>query len=423
MSKLVEIFLLLEFLVFMVMLWRLKKCIQTTTEAMASVLASQCLAIERKVTEEAQAMASVLDSQCLAIERKVTEEAQATASVLDSQCLAIERKVTEEAQAMASVLASQCLAIERKVTDVLEELVYMSISDKGRERPKRHDVQLRVECQGKRPIFVATAFKSGTKLLEHIIAKLTGLGINAPTMSAGSDYESADPIVFENGKFFIWHNVPSDSVKARLIVANAQPIFLVRNIYDLVVSQYFHFACDVDAGIGHATHTEDYFRVMGQDEGISLLLSGASSEFFHWHGFSYYLHQIQEMLQFSKEYPCHIIVYDRLVQDKRREIERLAAVLAVEPSEELYTEIIDSSRLDSMRESRMLLDGNGKHFRKGIPGDHINVLKRWHYHMINQIKLTAAPRLDSLCEELGFYDVIGGLLQGEGDSGIRTVAK
>jgi hypothetical protein len=367
MSGAIELFLLFGFLVFMAMLWGLKKRIQTATET--------------------------------------------TASALESQRLAIERRVTEVAQTTASALESQRLAIERRVTHVLEELAYVSIAGNGRERPKQPDTELNAAIshsapyQGEHPIFVATVFKSGTKLLEHIVTKLTGLGINAPTMSAGSDYESAAPITFENGKFFIWHNVPSDRVKARLIVASAQPIFLIRNIYDLAVSQYFHFAHDVDAEIGYATHTADYFVEMTQDEGISLLLSGATSERFNWHGFGYYLRQIQEILQFSKEYPCHVVIYDRLVQDKHREIERLAAFLAIKPSDELFGELIDSSSLNSMREARVSLVGTGKHFRKGSPGDHINVLKPWHYHIINQIKLAHAPRLDALCEELGFGDV------------------
>lgn len=180
---------------------------------------------------------------------------------------------------------------------------------------------------------------------------------------------------------------------------------LIRNIYDLAVSQYFHFAHDVDAEIGYATDTADYFAEMSQDEGISLLLSGATSERFNWHGFGYYLRQIQEMLQFAKEYPSHVVIYDRLVQDKRREIERLATFLDIEPSDELFGELIDSSSLNSMREARISLVGSGNHFRKGTPGDHVNFLKSWHYDMINQLKLVFAPKLDVLCGELGFRDV------------------
>jgi len=392
MSGIIELFLLVGFLVLMAMLWGLKKRIQTATETTASALESQRLAIERRVTEVAQTTASALESQRLAIERRVTEVAQTTASALESQRLAIERRV--------SFVLKFAMQISNDERDRHNQSNSKSDSSFGQVSQRSFSDQ-----QENRPIFVATIFKSGTKLLEHIVVKLTGLAINAPTMSAGSDYESADPITFENGKFFIWHNVPSDRVKARLIVENAQPIFLIRNIYDLAVSQYFHFAHDVDAEIGYATHTGDYFAEMTQDEGISLLLSGATSERFNWHGFGYYLRQIQEMLQFSKEYPCHVVIYDRLVQDKRSEIERLATFLAIEPSDDLFGELIDSSSLNSMRKARESLVGSGNHFRKGTPGDHVNALKPWHYDMISQIKLAHAPRLDALCEELGFGDV------------------
>lgn len=256
------------------------------------------------------------------------------------------------------------------------------------------------------PIFVATVFKSGTKLLEHILEKITGLSAHHVGMEAGSDYASAEPIIFEDGEFFIWHNVPSEAVKARIRAEHAKPIFLIRNIFDLAVSQYFHFAEDVDAAIGHSTRTADYFAEMGRDEGISLVLCGATSERFHWHGYGYYLHQIQEILQFAKEYPCHVVVYDRLVLNKRHEIERLADFLEIEVSPTALDELLGSSTLGAMREARTASVGSGKHFRKGAPGDHVNVLAPHHYHMINHLIMLHAPLLWSLCEKHGFGDVV-----------------
>ena len=255
-------------------------------------------------------------------------------------------------------------------------------------------------------IFVSTVFKSGTKLLEYIVEKLTGLSAHHLGMEVGSDYESADPIVFGDGEFFIWHNIPSEAVKARIRAENAKPIFLIRNIFDLAVSQYFHFAEDVDEAIGHGTRTAEYFASMGRDEGISLVLCGATSAHFHWAGYGYYLRQIQEILKFSKEYPCHVISYDRLVQDKRREIERLASFLNINISSDVLNELLDNSSLGAMRSARVAAVGSGKHFRKGIPGDHANVLAPQHYHMINHLMITYAPMLPSLTAELGFGDII-----------------
>lgn len=256
------------------------------------------------------------------------------------------------------------------------------------------------------PIFVATLFKSGTKLLEHVMERLTGLAPHPLGMEVGSDYESADPIIFDADEFFIWHNVPSEPVKARIREAGARPVFLIRNIYDLLVSQYFHFADDVDAAIGHGTKTDDYFSAMSRSEGLCLVLCGATSRQFHWIGFGYQLRQIQEMLKFSKEYPCHVISYDRLVLEKRTEVERLARFLELKPSPATLAGLLDSSGLDAMRAARVATVGSGDHFRKGTPGDHVNVLSPLHYHIINHLILTFAPMLPALCAELGFVDIV-----------------
>lgn len=255
-------------------------------------------------------------------------------------------------------------------------------------------------------IFVSTVFKSGTKLLEHLVEKLTGLSAHHLGMEVGSDYESAAPIIFEEGEFFIWHNVPSEAVKTRIREENAKPIFLIRNVFDLAVSQYYHFAGDVDAAIGHSTRTTDYFASMGRDEGISVILCGATSERFHWVGFGYHLRQIQEILKFSKEYPCHVINYDQLVANKYQEIEKLASFLNVDLKHDVLNRLLDSSSLGAMRESRIAAVGSGKHFRKGTPGDHVNILAPQHYHMISQLMTTYAPMLPSLCLDQGVPDII-----------------
>lgn len=255
-------------------------------------------------------------------------------------------------------------------------------------------------------IFVSTVFKSGTKLIEYLVARITGLAIKEFEQEAGSDYENADLIEFENGKFFIWHSFPTDEVKEKLRATRAKPVFLIRNIYDLLVSQYFHFADDVDEAIGRSTKTAEYFSEMSLEEGLSLVLCGATSERFHWHGFGYSLRQIQEMLLFSRQYPCHVVTYDNLVNNKRAEIERLSRFLGVQPDPGLLDELLENSSLGSMRDARTAAFGSGKHFRKGQPGDHVNVLKPSHYHMMNHIKLVYAPLLDELCVELGFGDVV-----------------
>lgn len=269
------------------------------------------------------------------------------------------------------------------------------------------------------PIFLATVFKSGTKLLEFLLAQLTGMKSYEPTLSATPDYGSADPIQFAQGCFYTWHNVPTPQVKEKLIQSQAKPIFLIRNIYDLLVSQYFHFAADVDAEIGCSTNTRAYFESMSQSEGLSLVICGATSERFDWTGYGFYLHQIQEMLRFSTEYPCLIVNYERLVLNKPTELLRIAEFLEIKPSDEQIAALLQESSLESMRNARAKTYGTGMHFRKGSPGDHVNVLAPFHYDMISHVKRTCAPDLDDLCRSLGYEDVTETVKCNAGKSNLR----
>jgi len=255
------------------------------------------------------------------------------------------------------------------------------------------------------PIFLATVFKSGTKLLEFLLVRLTGMQSYEPPLSATPDYRSADPIQFPQGCFYTWHNVPTPEVKQKLIQSQARPIFLVRNIYDLLVSQYFHFAADVDAEIGCSTNTKAYFESMSQSEGLSLVICGATSERFDWTGYGFYLHQIQEMLRFSTEYPCLIVNYERLVLNKPTELLRIAEFLEIKPSDDQIAALLQESSLERMRKARAKEAGSGAHFRKGSPGDHVNVLSPFHYDMISHVRRACAPDLDDLCHSLGYEDI------------------
>lgn len=254
-------------------------------------------------------------------------------------------------------------------------------------------------------IFLATVFKSGTKLIEFLLAQLTGMQSYEPPFSGTPDYGSAELIQFPKGCFYTWHNVPTPEVKQRIIQSQARPIFLVRNIYDLLVSQYYHFAKDVDAEIGCSTNTRSYFESMSQSEGLSLVICGATSEKFDWTGYGFYLHQIQEMLRFSTEYPCLIVNYERLVLNKQDTLMRIAQFLDLEPSDEQITDLLQESSLESMRKARAKAAGSGAHFRKGSPGDHVNVLSPFHYDMISHVRRTYAPELADLCRTLGYEDI------------------
>lgn len=251
-------------------------------------------------------------------------------------------------------------------------------------------------------VFVGTIFKSGTKLLEHIVKEVSGREINTPSMNSGvQDYGSAKAISFAPNSFFIWHSTLSAQVKKKISRKSVQKIFLVRNIYDLLVSQYFHFALDVDAEIRNSTGTREYFKTMTKSEGIALLINGCLSERFSTPPFGWYLKQIYDYVKYAAETRSYLVEYDALVRTKPQEIRALAAFLGVEMTAERLAEIEQSSSLSAMKQSRKAdfsdRKAKGLHFRKGRPGGHVADLSEFHYDMISQSLTAFAPDLFRLC--------------------------
>ena len=266
----------------------------------------------------------------------------------------------------------------------------------------------KVAFNHRRPLFVATVFKSGTKLLEFLLTQITGTPVRPIGMDIGSDYERVSPIILDPKEIFIWHNTPTETMRKHLIKHEASAIFLIRNIYDLAVSQYFHFALDVDAEIGHSTKTREYFGKLTQNEGLSLVLCGAQSKAFTWPGFGVQLNQIQQMLKFKLLYPSVptlILNYDRLVQNKESEIQHIGNFLGITVTPEMSASMLENSSLDAMRQERERAAGSGLHFRRGTPGGHLDTLMPQHYDMINHLVDVHAPLLTLLCEETDMTEI------------------
>lgn len=251
-------------------------------------------------------------------------------------------------------------------------------------------------------VFVGTIFKSGTKLLMYIVKELSGREVNTPSMNSGvQDYGSAKAIDFSPNSFFIWHSTLSSQVKRKIERNNVKKIFLVRNIYDLLVSQYFHFFLDVDAETGNATGTVEYFKTMTKSEGIALLINGCLSERFSSQPFGWYLKQIYEYVKYAAETRSYLVEYDALVRYKVQEMRALAAFLGVDVTADRLALLEESSSLSAMKQSRKADYGGkktkGLHFRKGKPGSHTGDLSEFHYHMIWQSLTVFAPDLTRLC--------------------------
>lgn len=257
-------------------------------------------------------------------------------------------------------------------------------------------------------IFVATVFKSGTKLLESIITQITGLQPVSPIHSSQPDYLNPDSLSLEKDGFFIWHGRSNETISRITQTRFTKRVYLVRNIYDLVVSQYHHFALDVDSEIGASTLSKEYFSKFSSESGLSLVICGATSSSFHWEGFGSQLLHTEENIRASQEPNSFLMIYDRIVKNKKVEVARLANFLGYKIDDKTLDEILEASSLENLRLAREQEFGRALHFRKGLPGAWKKVLKPYQVDMISSLKLRYVPALDGLCETLCIGDVVAG---------------
>jgi len=254
------------------------------------------------------------------------------------------------------------------------------------------------------PIFVSTLFKSGTKLLEEIVRRVSGKDVcEPPPWSAPPVYTDSSPIVLTEDSFFIWHNVISEEVSQLLLKKNAKVILLVRNIYDLVVSQYYHFSQDVDEEVGLSTETRKFFKDFSKSEGLSLVINGIYAADFTFDGVGAALAQINSFLDFKNNHECLIVQYEDLVLRKLETIDKIAVFLGSPPPYDVILKeaILKETALNEMREQRASVHGSGAHFRNGVPGAHFTELERYHYLNIQAAITRDFPGITGKAEKVG----------------------
>lgn len=253
---------------------------------------------------------------------------------------------------------------------------------------------------------MSSVFKSGTWLLRRIITDMTGLTPVEPDVIVGEPpYSDAAPIYFREGTFFSWHSAINDQVKARVRKEGAQTVLLVRNVNDLVVSMYHHFADDIDREVGRSAGFADLMSRVTLDQGVSMMIAGFATRAGSWSGFGPHAAQIRDMLAFARDDAVYLTSYERLCLRKESEVRRLAEYLGIPLSEERLGAVVKRSSFGAMKK-RAEKTGGGSHFRKGEPGSHRGVLGDHHVHMIEAAIQRHAPDLRRLCAELRFPEIV-----------------
>ena len=258
------------------------------------------------------------------------------------------------------------------------------------------------------PIVFLSVFKSGTVLMRQIIEDITSLTWIEPEIIPGKvNYQDPDQLFHKDGYFYSWHLFPNKIVRNRLKYMDAKPIIIMRNICDLIVSMYYHFANNTDADIGRGRNVDHYFRQMSQEEGLISIIKGMYRPDFKWTGIGPHLQQMRQMLVLTKEIPSFLTTYERMTINKEAEIQRLADYLKISITPERRYKIAIESDFKRMK-NKAIAANRGSHFRRGKTGDYKNILTERHISLIMEELENYTPTLNELVEEAGVAEVISG---------------
>ena len=257
-----------------------------------------------------------------------------------------------------------------------------------------------------RPIFVSSLPKSGTWLLREILKMATGLEAHEPHIGSGlPDYENEMLIEFPSGTFFSWHSTLTSRSVSLLRGCQAKNIFLIRNIYDVLLSMLNHLSRDVDAAIGRSVIGSSYFENKTTEQSLTLMISGFTSPQMTWMGAGPLLRQIDSMLELVESGEALLIDYEQLTGNKFETLQKIFQVLGYPLPAAQIKKIIAHTEKDAMRE-RLRTSGQDQHVTSPEHALQRNAFSSYHKEMIDLAVMVNAPRLPERLNALGLDSIL-----------------
>ena len=292
--------------------------------------------------------------------------------------------------------------VKRETLDVYNSLGY----DLGEVIQK--PVVVKKPAQGKvqRSIFVSSVPKSGTWLMREILEMITGLKYYEPEVSQGLPaYDNEMLIDFPPGRYFSWHSILTSRTAALLKGCQSKNIFLIRNIYDLLLSMYNHLLMDVDAGIDRSVVGSRYFDGKTTEQCLSLMISGFTSTEMTWLGAGPLVRQIDSMLTFLESGHGLLIDYRDLTRNKRKTIKNILQFLELRLPEKEIEKILQQTAKDQMRD-RLEASGRSGHVTADERALSRDVFLPYHKDMLDRLVMTEAPGLSERLERKGLNSIL-----------------
>jgi hypothetical protein len=248
--------------------------------------------------------------------------------------------------------------------------------------------------------------KSGTWLLREMLEMATGLKAYEPGNGAGApDYDNEMLIEFPSGTFFSWHSILTSRSLSLLRGCQAKNIFLIRNIYDVLLSMFAHLSRDVDAAIGRSVIGSSYFEGKTTEQCLTLMISGFTSPQMTWTGAGPLLRQIDSMLELIESGEALLIDYEQLTANKFVTLQKILQLLEYPLPTAQIKKIIVHTEKDAMRE-RLRGRGQDQHVTSPEHALQRNAFSQYHKEMIDLAVIVNAPRLPDRLRALGLDSIL-----------------
>jgi len=260
------------------------------------------------------------------------------------------------------------------------------------------------------PVVLISGFKAGTWLMRKMLTSLTGMEFFEPKIIPGEKkYYNIKQLQFVQNHFYSWHLVPTPEVVKILNENSAKTIFVMRNIYDLVVSIYYHFYNDIDADIGRGNSKDRFLKQFSFEEGLSLIITGFNEgNGIRWNGMEEVLRHYNEICKASVQCDNIIIEYDELVNNKEYVIKHINTYLKLNKNEAKIRQIVYESSFSSMKKDAQKKKQGVSHFREGKAGSNREKLSEFHKIQLRQIIKMTVPEIYNNAQKVQLSKILSG---------------
>lgn len=259
----------------------------------------------------------------------------------------------------------------------------------------------------KDPVVLISGFKAGTWLMRKILSLMTDMDYYEPDIIQGErKYHNPEQLQFVDNHFYSWHLVPTGEVVDKLNKNNAKTVFVVRNIYDLLISIYYHFYNNIDLDIGRGNNKDKFLKQFTFEEGLSLIITGFDEDGLRWNGMAEVLEHYNEIFKASSKCDSLLIDYDDLVNNKSNVINKIVEFLDISMSKEEVEKVSGLSDFNSMKKEAEINRVGASHFREGKAGLNREKLSEHHKIQLRQMIKLITPDIYTNAQKAYMQEIV-----------------